>query len=194
VAARSPDAAGLGPPAPDNGGPRPSRALPLIPDALFDRLDRHRLARARLARLRDEVDEHARALVEARSLYVVSGRVGSLATRAQRLVDRLGLHFDVPPKRVLLRDRPRPHRRRGRRVVYEVFGQCEPDGLLEVYTRTAVRAQPVALLTILDTLVHEWVHHYDVSRFEESVHCDGFFERVAQLYRPMRDVVRRLEA
>lgn len=158
--------------------------------ALLRTLDRHRLALPPLDAAQDELCALALALAAARARYVASGRVGDLARRAQALADRLSVAFEVPKKRVLLRDRPRPHKRRGGRVVYEVFGQCEPDGLLEVYTRTAVRAQPVALLSMLDTLVHEWVHHYDFSRFEESVHCDGFYDRVRQIYRPLRDVLR----
>lgn len=104
-------------------------------------------------------------------------------------MDLLNDEFDVAGKRVFLRDRPRPHKRRGGRIVYELHGLCERDGPLEIYTRTAARAQPVALKTLVNTLLHEWIHHWDFDTHGNSVHCSGFYERLGQVYRPSRDII-----
>ena len=99
--------------------------------------------------------------------------------------------FLVEPRSLNLDDRPRPHRRnRQGRIVYELHGQCSVDGPIQVYLRTAAREQPVALLTLLDTVCHEWVHHYDFRAFGDSIHCQGFYERLKSVYRPVREVLR----
>jgi hypothetical protein len=45
----------------------------------------------------------------------------------------------------------------------------------------------VAWKTLLQTLLHEWVHHYDFAAFGDSVHCSGFYARMNQLYHPLRE-------
>lgn len=159
----------------------------MLPDRLFRKLDRARLSVRELRRHEAAWTRDLAALRAAREAYVADGRVPPLSRAAQTLINGLSQVHGVPRKRVVLRDRPRPHKRRGGRVVYELHGLCDPAGPLEVYTRTAVRAQPVALKTMLETLYHEWIHHWDFSCFGASVHSSGFYERVGQLYRPSRD-------
>jgi len=158
----------------------------VLPDRLFRRLDRARLDADRLALAGGALERDVLAVARARADYVERGHVRPLHLASQALTARLDRLFDLPCAPVFLRDRPRPHRRQGGRIVYEVFGLCEQDGPLEVYTRTPARAQPVALRTFLDTLLHEWVHHHDFVRFGESVHCRGFYERCRQLGTPTR--------
>lgn len=157
--------------------------------ALLRRLDRARLDGHDLTRAWPRLVDALGALRDGHGAYLAGRRVIDLRLPAQSLVDTLGEVFGVPGKRVFLRDSPRPHQRRDGRIVSELHGICDPAGPLEIYTRTAARAQPIALKTLLDTLLHEWVHHYDYSLFDESVHCGGFYERLAQLYRPARDWV-----
>jgi len=164
----------------------------MLPDRLFRRLDRARLDAALLLRLAPDLEAAVDALSHAHDAYAREGAVRVLHLACQALVDLLDRAHELPSKRVFMRDRPRPHRRRHGRVVYEVHGLCDPEGPLEVYTRTAAQARPVALKSLLDTLLHEWVHHHDFVRFGESVHCTGFYERVGQLYRPLRDRVDEL--
>jgi hypothetical protein len=159
----------------------------MLTDRLFRKLDRERLDAALLLTLAPRLEAALDDLVRAREAYVEQGAVRVMHVACQQLVDVLDASFDLPSKRVFMRDRPRPHKRRKGRVVYEVHGQCDPDGPMEIFTRTAAHARPVALKTLLDTLLHEWVHHYDFTRFGESVHCKGFYERLSQLYRPLRD-------
>lgn len=166
----------------------------MLPERAFRRLDRARLPARELKRHGEALAWDLVELVRARESYVASGLIPEMSRACQGLVNRLSAAMGVPPKRVVLRDRPRPHKRRGGRVVYELHGLCDPAGPLEVYTRTAVRAQPVALRTLLDTLYHEWVHHWDFSRFGTSVHSKGFYERVGQLYRPSREWIGKLES
>lgn len=161
----------------------------MIPDRLFRKLDRARLAKGTLTSLRPELHAAVEDLHAAHATYAEQGGVKVLHVACQALVDRLNRGFGLPEKRVFLRDRPRPHKRSKGRIVYELHGECDPYGPLEIFTRTAARANPVALKTLLNTLLHEWVHHYDFASFDESVHCTGFYERLAQVYKPLRDQV-----
>jgi len=159
----------------------------------FARLDGSRLDRRVLQASWPDVVAALAQLRTSHAAYAGGAPVGDLHRSSQGLVDTLNAAHGVGPKRVFLRDRPRPHRRRQGRIVYELHGQCDPEGPLEVYTRTAARAQTVALKTLLNTLLHEWVHHLDFERFGASVHSSGFYERLAQVYRPVRDLLGRRE-
>jgi len=163
----------------------------MVSDRLFQKLDRDRLDTVILKTAMPELKSVLDEVVRARESYAADGGVRTLHLALQQVVDVLDVCFELPAKRVFLRDRPRPHRRSQGRVVYEVHGECNPDGPMEIYTRTAAYARPVALKSLLDTLLHEWIHHYDFTCFGDSVHCEGFFERLAQVYRPLRD---RLDA
>lgn len=165
----------------------------MLPARLHRKLDQDRLDRRTLSALRVSFARRLFDLREGHGRYQQGGRVADLHTPAQGLLDELVAAFELPPKHVFLRDSPRPHRRRKGKIVYELHGLCDPAGPIEAYTRTAAHGRPVALKTLLDTLLHEWVHHYDFSRHGASVHCSGFYERLAQVYRPARDWIDRVE-
>jgi len=164
--------------------------MPLLPTRRFARLDSARFRKRTLRHALIDVVEVLDRLPEAHGVFVAEGDVVPLARTAQELVDGLCESFRLPPRRVFMRDRPRPHKRKGGRIVYELHGLCTEDGLLEVYARTAAKAKPVALPTLLNTLLHEWVHHWDFETFGTSVHCSGFYHRLNQLYRPAVEQVR----
>lgn len=58
---------------------------------------------------------------------------------------------------------------------------------LEVWMRTAAHGSVVRFRTFLRTLVHELVHHLDVTLlgFDESFHTEGFFRRESSLVRQL---------
>lgn len=163
-----------------------------LPARVFRALDRARLGEREVARVVFDLRLVLRELAAAHEEYRATGLVRPFSEHSQSLVDLLCHELEVPSKRVFLRDRPRPHSRRAGRIVSELHGLCRSNGPLEVYTRTAARGQPVALKTYLDTLLHEWVHHWDFETFGTSVHCSGFYERLGQVYRPARDIVSAL--
>ncbi|MSR45482.1 MAG: hypothetical protein EXS13_00160 [Planctomycetes bacterium] len=158
----------------------------MVADPLFRRLDRARLdatlTRRVLAAARPRLD----ALVAGHVAFRDGAGVAALTASAQRLVELLCDEFVLARKRVVLRDEPRPHRRRGGRIVYELHGRCQKDGAIDIYVRTAAQERPIAFKSLLDTLLHEFVHHHDFDAFGASVHCGGFYERLGQLYRPMK--------
>ena len=166
----------------------------MLPQRTFRRLDRARFDPVVLARLAPDLRRDLTGLAASHRAYAAGARVVDLAGACRALVADLDTAFELPAKRVFVRDSPRPHKRRAGKLVWELHGQCDPEGPLEVFTRTAAQARPVALKTLLDTLLHEWVHHHDFCTHGDSVHCGGFYERVGQLYRPAREWVDGLGA
>jgi len=158
----------------------------MLPAPLFRRLDRARLDATLTRRALAAAPEALDRLVAAHDRFRAAGGVAEYAAGAQRLVDLLCDEFVLERKRVVVRDAPRPHRRRGGRIVYELHGECRKDGAIALYARTAAQERPVAFKSLLETLLHEFVHHHDFDAFGASVHCGGFYERLGQLYRPMK--------
>ena len=54
---------------------------------------------------------------------------------------------------------------------------------IRIYHRTAVQQRVISSKVFLNTLLHEWVHHYDFHglRLPRSYHTSGFFARLRAL-------------
>lgn len=72
---------------------------------------------------------------------------------------------------------------RGGRAVWKLYGTCDPDGTITVAYKTAVRRQVFAFKTFFDTVIHEFMHHFDWRKLKlaQSFHTRGFFLRVRAL-------------
>lgn len=77
------------------------------------------------------------------------------------------------------------HRRRNGRTVLKLYGHYRPQtNAISIQNRTAVRGQILAPKTFLDTLLHEWLHHYDTHALKlRSIHTAGFYYRLQSLKR-----------
>ena len=75
------------------------------------------------------------------------------------------------------------HKKKGGKVVYKRYGYYKPDTkYIYIQNRTAVRGQILAPKTFLDTLLHEWMHHYDSQKLGlHSIHTKGFYLRIKDL-------------
>lgn len=158
--------------------------MPLRPKRVFNRLNRARLPSGILRRGRVEIVAVFRILRGAHQAWIEGSSPDRLGEASQGFIDLLSDLFLVPRNRLSLGDRPRPHSRDSSgKLRSEVYGTCTSRGTVRIYLRTPARGQPTAFKTFFNTLVHEWVHHYDFAAFGDSVHCAGFYERVNALYR-----------
>lgn len=75
------------------------------------------------------------------------------------------------------------HRRYKGRVAVRRYGSYHPGMKhISIQNRTAVQAKILAPKTFLDTLLHEWMHHYDYEKLRiYSIHTKGFYERIRSL-------------
>lgn len=110
---------------------------------------------------------------------------------AQMLVNELDDLAGLPACQITVADRPQVHEHDGRRLQSKTYGyyQCTAkDGevagaCIRIYHRTAVRQQVISPKVFLNTVLHEWVHHFDFSglRLARSPHTSGFYARLRVL-------------
>jgi hypothetical protein len=109
----------------------------------------------------------------------------------QMLVDTLDELGGLPACDVVVADRPQVHEHDGRRLQSKTYGyyRCRyvdgsvTDARIRIYHRTAVRQQVISPKVFLNTLLHEWVHHFDFAglRLARSPHTAGFYARLRAL-------------
>ena len=111
---------------------------------------------------------------------------------AQHLVDELSREAGLPPCQVVVPDRPQVHRHDGRRLQMKTYGyyrftpgkEGRPSrARIRIYHRTAVQQKPISPKVFLNTVLHEWMHHYDFHGLglARSYHTAGFFLRLRSL-------------
>jgi hypothetical protein len=109
----------------------------------------------------------------------------------QMLVDTLDQLAGLPECAVVVADRPQVHEHDGRRLQSKTYGyyRCRfvegsiTEARIRIYHRTAVRQQVISAKVFLNTLLHEWVHHFDFAglRLARSPHTAGFYARLRSL-------------
>jgi hypothetical protein len=151
---------------------------------VYNRLNRARLDSAALSIHWPAMAQLYREVRSSHEAWMKGGTPAKLATASQAFTDFLSEIFLVPLKTLSLVDKARPHGRDEKgRVRGELYGSCANYGNIRVYLRTAARGQPTAFKTFFNTLVHEWVHHYDFEALGDTVHCSGFYDRVNAIYK-----------
>jgi hypothetical protein len=109
----------------------------------------------------------------------------------QLLLGELCAGAGVGQVELVVADRPQVHQHDGRRLQSRTYGyyRCWFEegevsrARIRIYHRTAVRGQVVAAKVFLNTLLHEWVHHFDFTalRLARSPHTAGFYSRLRAL-------------
>lgn len=114
--------------------------------------------------------------------------------RGQLLVDELTRALRLVPCRLVVSTRPQLHRIAAGRLTSKTYGyyRCDfsPHGTvrnatIRVYNLTAIRQQDLSPRVFLETVLHEWIHHYDFAALclPRSPHTSGFFDRLRSLAR-----------
>jgi hypothetical protein len=109
----------------------------------------------------------------------------------QMLLDTLDELAGLPVCTLVVADRPQVHQHDGRRLQSKTYGyyRCRfregevTEARIRIYHRTAVRQHVISPKVFLNTLLHEWVHHYDFAglRLARSPHTAGFYARLRAL-------------
>jgi hypothetical protein len=110
---------------------------------------------------------------------------------AQHLIDALNAEIGLPACEVVVADRRQVHQHDGRRLQSKTYGyyRCWMENgevskaRIRIYHRTAVKQQVTSPKVFLNTLLHEWTHHFDFAglRLRRSPHTTGFFKRLRLL-------------
>ena len=109
----------------------------------------------------------------------------------QLLLDELDALAGLPHCELVVADRAQVHAHNGQRLQSKTYGyyRCAfEDGAVKkarirIYHRTAVRQQVISPKVFLNTLLHEWTHHYDFAALHlaRSPHTAGFYTRLRLL-------------
>ena len=99
------------------------------------------------------------------------------------LINELAWNAGVERLKIRIKDTKQWHKKRNGRVAVKKYGVYYPrTKSITIQNLTAVRGQELAPKTFLDTLLHEWVHHYDFEHLSiNSIHTRGFYERIRSL-------------
>ena len=116
------------------------------------------------------------------AVWLAAGDKSKVRGATRAVIDLLCEAARVPAARLSLQDRA-PAEFRGDKLVVTLYGVCAPDGTITLSFRTAVRRKVFAFKTYLNTLTHEFMHHYDHQRLMlgASFHTRGFYQRVRDL-------------
>ncbi len=114
--------------------------------------------------------------------------LGARSARARQkfstsLLDELCDLAQIDICNVKISDTNQYHKKRGGRTVMKQYGYYRPKSkYIYITNRTAVRGQMLASKTFLNTLLHEWMHHYDFCALGlNSIHSAGFYKRLGEL-------------
>jgi len=128
--------------------------------------------------------------------FTVSGRAKRLASQvllarghmarqklAHFLINELAYNSNIERLDIKVTDTKQWHKRRGTRIAIKKYGVYYPrTKSISIQNLTAVRGKVLAPKTFLDTLLHEWMHHYDYEKLRlNSIHTKGFYERIRSL-------------
>lgn len=100
---------------------------------------------------------------------------------SEQLLDELSDGAGIDIVNLKISDTKQYHRKRGKRTVFKQYGYYR-SRYIYIQNKTAVRGQILAAKTFIDTLLHEWLHHYDTYKLKlDSIHTKGFYLRLRDL-------------
>lgn len=125
-------------------------------------------------------------LVAALEAALATGKRARVAAATTALVDALLRQLGVDAPKIHVRE-VRPHIEGGELHGLYTFAREGKGPKLEVWMRTAAHEKTVKFRTFLRTLMHEVVHHLDVTLLGlgDSFHTEGFFRRESSLVRQL---------
>jgi len=101
----------------------------------------------------------------------------------EQLLDELCDLAQIDVAHLKISEKNQYHKKSKGKVVFKQYGYYRvSSNAIFIHNRTAVRGQILAAKTFLDTVLHEWMHHYDHKRLRlNSVHTSGFYARLRDL-------------
>ena len=115
---------------------------------------------------------------------------GDREQKSQDLINYLCDESHTPYVRVIVADKPR--KVSGRKTTHgfikvACYGDRNVSKYINVYNYTAKTHKVVAIKTFTGTLLHEFMHHYDLQylKLGKSLHTAGFYTRISDLQRKL---------
>lgn len=101
----------------------------------------------------------------------------------EKLVKTLSNDAEISQVKLKISETKQYSKRKNGKIVFKLYGYYKPKTkYIYIQNLTSIRGNPVAAKTFLNTLLHEWLHHYDTERLElHSIHTKGFYLRFSSL-------------
>jgi hypothetical protein len=123
---------------------------------------------------------------------LLTGKRVRVAKAVTALIGALVGQLGAPPVKVHVRE-VRPDLEDAELHGLYTFAVGDAPARLEVWMRTRALGRVVKLRTFIRTVIHEVLHHLDVTLFEmdDSFHTEGFFRRESSMVRALFGEERR---
>ncbi|MGQ3683854.1 MAG: hypothetical protein ACUBOA_02375 [Candidatus Loosdrechtia sp.] len=104
----------------------------------------------------------------------------------QGLLNEISQSLSIPAPRLTVYDKRQSHSLKDGKLMRKTYGMYK-KGHITINNKTAIRQAIVAPKTFLDTLIHEFMHHYDyeVLRLPASLHTAGFYYRLGDIIKKL---------
>lgn len=98
---------------------------------------------------------------------------------SQKCLDYLCDKFKIEKVKLTVLNNPQRKKANGKTLGFYTVGRNH----ITIYNLTATTQKTVSIKTFYDTLLHEFIHHYDykVLKLENSLHTSGFYQRISDL-------------
>ena len=102
---------------------------------------------------------------------------------AQKLVDYLCDKYNISHVVVQILDTPQKTFAQGRGKVMGDYTHSNLYKCIRIWNKTAKTHKVVSIKGFADTLLHEFIHHYDYEylKMGDSLHTKGFYMRISDL-------------
>lgn len=100
------------------------------------------------------------------------------------LLDYLCEKFKIPYiKKLVVLDKPRKKVRNG--ILHGYYVSLKNE--IYIYNITSVTHKQIAIKQFYETLLHEFMHHYDITKLKlkETNHTSGFYKRISDLQKKL---------
>lgn len=111
---------------------------------------------------------------------------------AKSLVDYLCSKFGIVSVPVLVLNTCQPHRiGESGRMNRKTLGLYTHSGRtpisIKVWNKTAIKQQTISINVFAETLLHEFMHHYDTFELKiDTIHSAGFYKRISDLSKKLQ--------
>lgn len=110
---------------------------------------------------------------------------GNRLKDAQALIDYLCDKFHLPKVQVIVLSRRQQHSTDGKgRLKSKTYGYYTPNlRTITIFNLTAIKGEVISIKQFADTLLHEFMHHYDLTSLKlgSTPHTAGFYKRISDL-------------
>lgn len=107
---------------------------------------------------------------------------------SQELINYLCDKFKIKRIPVYVKDWSQPHRvNENGKMKSKTFGRYWVHNRIEIWNKTAIKSQVISINVFADTLIHEFIHHYDTYVLGiNSIHSAGFYKRISDLVNKLK--------